>query len=352
MNKAINTKQMARTLLSRGLDEVATIGQLIGQGLTAPEATKLVIDTKKEMLVDSNINPLTMLSTEWVEWLKECLGKGCDHAELVGILDRDCGLQEADGYKLIHVLSNPDNEFYKQYEQKKQTHLTKLNNQINDFEYEDPFVKVEGNVIDIDGHEVRVMMHQNKPPIIVFENVLTAEECDELINLARPKIRKSKVVDNNTGESVYDTYRKSSGSHFEIGENELIQKIEKRVATLMNQPIENGEGFQILNYQIGGEYKPHYDYFDPHLKGSKPHLRKGGQRVATMVIYLNDVEEGGGTAFPEVGLTVNARKGSAVYFEYCNSKGQVDKMSLHAGCPVIKGEKWILTKWVHERAYV
>jgi prolyl 4-hydroxylase len=71
-----------------------------------------------------------------------------------------------------------------------------------------------------------------------------------------------------------------------------------------------------------------------------------------LVIYLNDVELGGETAFPEIGLTVTAKKGSAVYFEYCNSQEHTDPLTLHAGLPVLKGEKWIATKWMRQNTYV
>ncbi len=85
--------------------------------------------------------------------------------------------------------------------------------------------------------------------------------------------------------------------------------------------------------------------------GSAVHLAKGGQRVSTMVIYLNDVEEAGETTFPDVGLSVTPKKGAAVYFEYCNSQNQVDPLTLHAGAPVAAGEKWIATKWMRQRRY-
>jgi prolyl 4-hydroxylase len=120
----------------------------------------------------------------------------------------------------------------------------------------------------------------------------------------------------------------------------------------MNAPIENGEGLQILHYCTGDEYAPHYDYFPPDDAGSVPHLSQGGQRVASLIIYLNDVEEGGATVFPRLGLTVGPKKGAAVYFEYCNSLGQVDPQTLHGGLPVRKGEKWIATKWMRQRRYV
>ena len=119
----------------------------------------------------------------------------------------------------------------------------------------------------------------------------------------------------------------------------------------MNWPLENGEGLQILNYQVGAEYKVHFDYFDPANSANKIHLAHGGQRVSTLVIYLNDVESGGETLFPEVKLSVEPTKGSAVYFEYCNSSGQVDAKSLNGGLPVTAGEKWIATKWMRQRPY-
>jgi prolyl 4-hydroxylase len=77
----------------------------------------------------------------------------------------------------------------------------------------------------------------------------------------------------------------------------------------------------------------------------------GGQRVSTMVMYLNEVEEGGTTIFPEIGLEVVPKKGSAVYFEYTNSQNQLDRLTLHGGSPVTRGEKWIVTKWMRQRRY-
>ena len=137
-----------------------------------------------------------------------------------------------------------------------------------------------------------------------------------------------------------------------LDENPFIARLDRRIAEVMNWPVENGEGLQILNYQIGGEYKAHFDYFAPADPGSQVHLAHGGQRVSTLVMYLNEVEAGGETVFPDIGLSVVPKKGSAVYFEYCNSLGQVDPLSLHSGMPVIQGEKWIATKWMRQRRYV
>ncbi|MEZ5661867.1 MAG: 2OG-Fe(II) oxygenase, partial [Burkholderiaceae bacterium] len=75
-------------------------------------------------------------------------------------------------------------------------------------------------------------------------------------------------------------------------------------------------------------------------------------RIATLVLYLNTVEEGGETAFPKINVAVRARQGAAAYFEYHNAQGQLDPRCLHAGVPVRRGEKWIATKWLRESAYV
>jgi len=108
----------------------------------------------------------------------------------------------------------------------------------------------------------------------------------------------------------------------------------------------------VLRYKPGGEYRPHFDYFPPNQTGSKVHLRRGGQRVATLIVYLNDVEAGGETIFPDIGMSVVARRGSAVYFRFMNGSRQLDPLTLHGGSPVLGGEKWIMTKWLREHAVV
>jgi prolyl 4-hydroxylase len=76
---------------------------------------------------------------------------------------------------------------------------------------------------------------------------------------------------------------------------------------------------------------------------------KGGQRVGTFLIYLNDVPLGGETVFHKVGLSIVPKKGTAIYFHYANSRGQVDRLSVHSSIPVSQGEKWVATKWIRER---
>ncbi len=207
------------------------------------------------------------------------------------------------------------------------------------------------NAVETSDRTVAMLFAMAAPRVILFGNLLAPEECDQLIELSRGKLARSSVVNAATGQYDVHPHRTSSGTHFARGENELIRRIEQRITELTQHPLERGEPLQILHYQPGGEYKPHFDYFDPAQPGNEAVLRHGGQRVATLVMYLNDVEAGGSTVFPEVGLDVLPRKGNAVYFAYTTEQGQLDARSLHGGSPVSAGEKWIATKWFRQQPY-
>ena len=131
----------------------------------------------------------------------------------------------------------------------------------------------------------------------------------------------------------------------------MVASIEQRIAHLLQWPLENGEGLQVLHYRQGGEYRPHFDYFSPEHVGSAKHLDQGGQRIATVIMYLNQVQEGGATIFPSINLSLSPKRGTAIYFSYCNSQGQVDPQTLHGGAPVLAGDKWIVTKWLRQKRY-
>ncbi len=193
---------------------------------------------------------------------------------------------------------------------------------------------------------VRVSLSVTKPALRVLDGLLTGEECDELVALARPRLARALTVDA-TGNLQVDHRRTSAGMFFKLGELPLVAQLEQRIAGLLDIPVSHGEGLQILHYLPGQEYTPHYDWFDPEQPGFAAVTERGGQRIASVVMYLNTPEAGGGTAFPAAGLTVTALRGSAVYFAYESG----DTSSLHAGLPVLGGEKWIATKWLRERPY-
>jgi prolyl 4-hydroxylase len=197
--------------------------------------------------------------------------------------------------------------------------------------------------------EVAVLATMDLPRVVVFGSLLSAEECRGLIDLASPRLLRSETVDNATGGSEVNPARTSDGMFFERGETPLIRRIEQRIAALVGWPVSHGEGLQILRYRPGAEYRPHHDYFDPVHPGSPKILERGGQRVATLVMYLNTPEAGGATTFPEVGLQVAPVCGNAVFFSY--DRAHPATRTLHGGAPVLAGEKWVATKWLRQGVF-
>jgi prolyl 4-hydroxylase len=214
-----------------------------------------------------------------------------------------------------------------------------------------PEPPLEESPLYLDGGDRQVAVLQNmySPRVVVFGGLLSDEECEQLIALATPRLARSLTVATKTGGEELNADRTSNGMFFQRGENELVQRIERRIARLVNWPEENGEGLQILQYGPGAEYKPHYDYFDPAEPGTPTILRRGGQRVATLVMYLGEPEKGGGTVFPDVHLEVAPKRGNAVFFSY--DRPHPSTRTLHGGAPVLAGEKWIATKWLRERKF-
>jgi len=209
-----------------------------------------------------------------------------------------------------------------------------------------------GNSIVLPDRIISVTARVARPVIAVLANVLDAAECAELIALARPRLTPSTVVDPITGENRIAEHRNSEGMFFALRETPFIAELDLRFSRIMNAPVDHGEGLQVLRYGPGTQSTPHFDFLLPNNTANEQSLHRSGQRVSSLVVYLNDVAGGGETTFPRVGLSVCPRRGNAVYFEYCNDRGQVDGASLHAGAPVTEGEKWAVTKWIRQRRFV
>ncbi|MHA7600319.1 2OG-Fe(II) oxygenase [Alicycliphilus sp. T452] len=203
--------------------------------------------------------------------------------------------------------------------------------------------------IDVGDRRVEVLMAMASPRVVLFGNLLSPEECQAVIDAARTRMARSLTVQAASGGEEVNGDRTSDGMFFQRGENEAVARLEARIARLVRWPLENGEGLQVLHYRPGAEYKPHYDYFDPAEPGTPSLLKRGGQRVATLVIYLNDPVRGGSTTFPDVPLEIGPRQGNAVFFSY--GRAHPGSRTLHGGAPVIEGEKWIATKWLREREF-
>ncbi len=214
-----------------------------------------------------------------------------------------------------------------------------------------PLPKLILRDVQVDGGDksVRVLQQHCMPALIEFEGLLSDAECETLVAVARPRLSRSLTVDVQTGGHEIHPDRSSQGMFFERAETPLIAAIEARIASMLQWPAENGENLQILRYPPGAQYLPHYDYFDPAQPGTASLLKRGGQRVATLIMYLHEPGGGGATVFPDIGLSVAPKRGNAVFFSY--PAPDPSSLSLHGGEPVTVGEKWIATKWLRQSVF-
>ena len=308
---------------------------------------------------------MPVVDAAWEEWLRSNVARGCTPESMIEAMVQAGFVREAASV-LVHgafgqrqsaaalsqaesqVLNQALNQTTPASPAATQAALAQAAPQT--YQYDEAPV-ARGNVIRARDRDVRVLMRCERPQLVVFADVLSAQECEELIERSRHRLKRSTTVNPTTGKEDVIRNRTSEGIWYQRGEDPLIEKLDWRIASLMNWPVEHGEGLQVLHYGPTGEYRPHFDYFAPDQPGSAVHTAQGGQRVATLVIYLNDVVDGGETTFPDAGISVAARQGGAVYFRYMNGQRQLDPLTLHGGAPVRSGDKWIMTKWMRERPY-
>lgn len=190
------------------------------------------------------------------------------------------------------------------------------------------------------------------PRIEVYDNFLREDIRLDFMYAADKRFAPSTVVDQSTGAPYTMPDRISDTASFHRGEFPWVSYVEEAIAELTGFPVDHGEPFQVQRYKEGGLYRPHFDFFPPEQSGSASHMRVGGQRVATVILYLMSPDAGGGTLFPNLGLRVNAIDDRALFFMNVNPAGEVDTRTLHGGEEVTQGVKWIATKWIRERPYV
>jgi prolyl 4-hydroxylase len=142
----------------------------------------------------------------------------------------------------------------------------------------------------------------------------------------------------------------------------ILEALEDKICDIVACQPENTEEFQVIYYEKEQEYRPHYDSYDMLSEHGRLNTVRGGNRLITMLLYLSDVDEGGGTSFPNLGLTVQAKKGRMLVFYnvrpveapgfYPDGPAQAyvpEPNALHSGDPVIAGTKWAVNKWVRQR---
>jgi prolyl 4-hydroxylase len=268
------------------------------------------------------------LPDEWMTWLSENIARDCAPEDLVALMTKDGGFPDHLARSALAIVMG---------QQGKTIAL--------------PEPQISDNHVMVLGRRCPIVLDVIAPRIVVVADFLTEDECDRLTTDIDGKLKRSTVVNNDGGAEYEMDARTSSGTFFHRGSTPLVSEIEARLADFAKWPIENGEGLQILFYGIGGEYRPHFDWFDPETTGGQNHMKRGGQRVATQILYLSDVDAGGATTFPKLGISLRPKKGSMLFFTNLTADGLPDPMALHGGAPVTYGTKLIATKWLRMETF-
>ncbi|EFJ32154.1 hypothetical protein SELMODRAFT_86017, partial [Selaginella moellendorffii] len=196
---------------------------------------------------------------------------------------------------------------------------------------------------------------------LIFFYLYSDDECDHLIGLALPRLRRSSVIDEKTGLGKDSRNRTSWGAFLRRDHDNIVSGIEDRISSITFIPKEYGESLQVVRYKTGQKFEPHQDYYK-----LTENNNNGGHRIGTLLLYLTNVENGGETVFPRAlanvindystntsectkkGIVIRPRRGDGLLFWITRPSGEIDPFSFHGGCPVVKGEKWLATKFLHE----
>jgi prolyl 4-hydroxylase len=179
------------------------------------------------------------------------------------------------------------------------------------------------------------------PPVATLGAFLAADECRYLIELATPRLQPSTVVDPRSGRLIHDPVRTARTAAFPlVFEDPVLHAINRRIAAATGTAWAQGEPAQVLCYRPGEEYKLHSDALPP---------GEANQRVLTALVALNDDYEGGETRFPAIDHAWRGATGEALAFRNVDAAGTLDPAARHAGCPVRRGTKFLLSRWIRER---
>ncbi|XP_076236001.1 prolyl 4-hydroxylase subunit alpha-1 isoform X4 [Calliopsis andreniformis] len=164
------------------------------------------------------------------------------------------------------------------------------------------------------------------PRIVVYHDVIYDEEIETIKKMAQPRFKRATVQNYKTGALEIANYRISKSAWLQEHEHKHVAAVSRRVEDMTSLSLDTAEELQVVNYGIGGHYEPHFDF-----------------------ARMSDVEQGGGTVFTAINISLWPRKGSAAFWYNLKPNGEGDFKTRHAACPVLTGSKWVANKWLHER---
>jgi prolyl 4-hydroxylase len=187
----------------------------------------------------------------------------------------------------------------------------------------------------------------DKAQIFTLNNFLTQEECEKVIQISETLLKPSAIKGSNRD----DFFRTSETCYLNLLGDECIKQIDDKIAYMLGIRASYSEGIQAQKYSVGQGFKAHTDYFDPNTTLFEKHDVKLGQRTWTFMVYLSDVEEGGETYFPRIDKIFYPQRGQAIIWNNLYEDGSPNRDTLHQSMSVIKGTKFIITKWFRDKGF-
>ncbi|KAL5103346.1 Prolyl 4-hydroxylase subunit alpha-2 [Taenia crassiceps] len=185
---------------------------------------------------------------------------------------------------------------------------------------------------------------QLEPPIVLWHDFVTQNEVDQIIEIAKPRLKRALVRNPTSGALEAAPYRVTKNVWLPDDMNALTKNINNRIRMATGLSIDHGEELQVANYGLGGYYAPHFDYARRFELDEYDVAH--GNRIATTMIYLTAVELGGATAFTKTNAVVKPVPRSLVFWYNLLRSGDGDILSRHGACPVLVGSKWVMNKWI------
>jgi len=257
---------------------------------------------------------MKMLDDRWTDWLRNNMRLGCDLAELLGPL-------RAAGYSDEAIAAGLDAV--------RPTHDSLASGDLPP----PPLIRrMPKNLRRFDNETLE---------LYVLEDFMSQKECDRVISLCAHHLRPSTVsVDN--GDRYHRTSQTAHLSHLK---SPLAKACDEKICKTLGIRPEYAEGIQAQRYDVGQQFKPHWDYFDPESKEYLRFAGTRGNRTWTFMVYLNQGMEGGGTRFTKIDHTFAPKTGTALLWNNLKADGTPNEATMHSGEPVIAGHKVIITKW-------
>jgi prolyl 4-hydroxylase len=175
---------------------------------------------------------------------------------------------------------------------------------------------------------------------------LSPADCERMMELIDATAEPSKVFDLDYASGYRTSYSGNVDLH-----DPLVRKISRRVDDLLGMEPAFGESIQGQRYMPGQEFKQHHDWFHPGTSYWDLEMGRGGQRSYTTMAFLNNVEAGGTTDFPDLGISLEPKPGVLLIWNNATPDGLTNPRTIHAGMPVRSGAKYIFTKWYRTRAW-